>query len=83
HPPGGQAKAQLVASYLKGGGRLVADKGLSNLDVVVVAGRDFRGVAERPGTGPAPSTITAAPTASTSAPAPAPTPAGGPAQPAC
>ncbi len=79
YPSGFQAKAQLVLSYLKGGGRLVADKGLSNPDVVVVLGRDFKGVAERPGAAPAPSTTTAAPPA----PAPAPTPAGAPAQPAC
>jgi LCP family protein required for cell wall assembly len=84
---GAQVKAQLVLSYLKGGGRLVADKGLSNPDVVVVLGRDFTGVAERPGTAPASSTTTANPPTSTSGPAPAPatapTPAGAPAQPAC
>jgi LCP family protein required for cell wall assembly len=83
YPPGAQARAQLVLSYLKGGGSLVVDKGLSNPDVVVVLGRDYKGVAERPGTAPAPSTTTASPPASTSAPPPAPTPAGIPAQPAC
>jgi LCP family protein required for cell wall assembly len=83
YPPGAQARAQLVVSYLKGGGRLVADKELSNPVVVVVLGRDFKGVAERPGAAPAPSTTAATPPASTSTPAPAPTPAGAPAQPAC
>ena len=78
-----QAKAQLVSSYLKGGGRAVADKTLSNLDVVVVVGRDYKGVAERPGAAPAAPTTTATPPASMPAPAPAPTPAGAPAQPAC
>lgn len=83
YAPGAEAKAQLVASYLKGAGRPVADKSLSNLDVVVVLGRDFKGVAQRPGAGPASSTTTAATPASTSVPAPVPTPAGAPAQPAC
>jgi LCP family protein required for cell wall assembly len=83
HAPGGSARAQLVLSYLKGGGRLVADRTLSGSDVVVILGRDYKGVAERPGSAPAPSSTTAAPPASTSAPAPAPTPAGAPAEPAC
>ncbi|MGH9036322.1 MAG: hypothetical protein ACRD0O_11210, partial [Acidimicrobiia bacterium] len=66
---------------LKGRGRLVADKGLPNPDVVVVIGRDYNGVTERPGVAPASSSTTATP--STSPAAPAPTPAGAPAQPAC
>ena len=82
HPPGGEARASLVLSYLKGGGRLVADKTLSGSEVVVIVGRDFKGVAQRPGSAPAPST-TAAPPASHASPGKAPTPAGAPAQPAC
>jgi LCP family protein required for cell wall assembly len=85
HPPGAQARGQLVLSYLKGGGRLVADKALSGSDVVVVLGRDYKGVTERPDVAPAPSTTTAtsAPSTAGTAPAPAPTPAGAPAEPAC
>jgi LCP family protein required for cell wall assembly len=85
HPPGGQARAQLVLSYLKGGGRLVADKALSGSDVVVILGRDFKGVAERQGTVAAPSTTTAPAPATTAGTTPttAPTPAGAPAEPAC
>jgi LCP family protein required for cell wall assembly len=86
HPPDGQARAQLVLSYLKGGGRLVVDKTLSGPDVAVVLGRDYKGVAERRGaTAAAPTTAATAPasTAASTAPAPAPTPAGAPAEPAC
>jgi LCP family protein required for cell wall assembly len=83
YAPGARAKAQLVAGYLKGAGRTVADKSLANLDVVVVLGRDYKGVADRPGAAPPASTTTAAPSPSTAVPAPAPTPAGAPAQPAC
>jgi LCP family protein required for cell wall assembly len=90
HLPRSQAKAELVARYLKGAGRLVADPDLGNLDVVLVLGRDFKGVSERPapgGSGPAPRATTAPPpaTAATTPAAPArpPTPSGAPAQPAC
>ena len=90
YAPRAQAKAELIARYLKGVGRLVADPGVGNLDVVLVVGRDFKGVASAPGpvrAAPGPTTTTAAPPASTTAPpastAPGPTPSGAPAQPAC
>jgi polyisoprenyl-teichoic acid--peptidoglycan teichoic acid transferase len=88
YEPRSRAKAELVARYLKGVGRLVADPGLRNLDVVVIAGADFKGVASRP-TGAAPGGVAPAATStSTTAPASAaaagpPTPSGAPPQPAC
>ena len=84
------AKADLVARYLKGAARLVADPQLRDVDVVVIAGADFKGVASRPsGAAPggvaAPATTTT--TATTAPPAPAsagqPTPSGAPARPTC
>lgn len=86
--PRSQAKAGLVARYLKGVGRLIPDSGLGNLDVVVVVGQDFKGITDRPGSArPAPgpgSTTTAPPPTTTASPAAIPpTPSGAPAQPAC
>jgi hypothetical protein len=69
-----QAKAELLARYLGGVGRFVADPALRNLDVVLVAGADFKGVTERPGparSGPAtPTTTTTVTTTATTAPTP-------------
>jgi hypothetical protein len=84
------AKAELVARYLKGAARLVADPQLRDVDVVVIAGADFKGVASRPsgaapGGAAAPATSTT--TATTAPPPPAsagqPTPSGAPARPTC
>ena len=87
YEPRARAKAELVARYLKGVGRLVADPGLRNLDVVVIAGADFKGVAPRP-SGAAAGGVDAPASTSTSttappAPAVPPSPSGAPAQPAC
>jgi polyisoprenyl-teichoic acid--peptidoglycan teichoic acid transferase len=86
-----RAKAELVARYLKGPARLVADSHLRDVDVVVIAGADFKGVAPRPSGAP-PGGVAAPPptstsTATTAPPAPAsagqPTPSGAPARPTC
>jgi LCP family protein required for cell wall assembly len=50
--PGDEAKAALVAAYVKGGADLVADSSLSS-DVVLVVGRSFSGVADTPTAAPA------------------------------
>ena len=69
--PGALAKAQVVASYLGGVGKLVALSGpAANAQVVVVIGRDFDGVVV-PGSHPTPSSTT---TSSTIAPNPGSTP---------
>ncbi|HLJ08979.1 MAG TPA: LCP family protein, partial [Acidimicrobiia bacterium] len=83
--PAGQAKAALLARYLGGAGKLVADPTVRGTDVVLVVGSDWKGVTPPAAPGPAPA---AAPTtaAATTAAGPAtsgPSPAGGPAQPAC
>lgn len=49
YPKGAEAKARLVLSYLHGAGELMLDTALKEEAVVVVTGRDFRGVADRPG----------------------------------
>jgi polyisoprenyl-teichoic acid--peptidoglycan teichoic acid transferase len=76
-----QAKAELLARYLKGVGRLVADPGLRDVDVVLVAGANFKGVAAPTATSTSTTTATTAPPAP--APTAPPTPSGAPAQPAC
>ena len=87
YEPRSRAKAELVARHLKGVGRLVADPGLRNLDVVIIAGTDFKGVAPRPAGaapgGPAAPAATTGTTARAPAPAAPPAPSGAPAQPAC
>ncbi len=88
--PAAQAKAALLARYLGGVGKLVADPTVRGTDVVLVVGSDWKGVMPPPAAGQAPaagqssSTQPAAPT-TTIGPAKsgAPAPAGGPAQPAC
>jgi LCP family protein required for cell wall assembly len=87
YAPRAQPKAALLARYVKGGARLVADSGMSNVDVVLIAGKDFSGITSQPAgapSGPAGeggATTTAAPPPS--APAVAPAPSGAAAQPAC
>ena len=71
YPPAARAKAELVARYLKGAGRLVADPTVRNLDVVLILGPDFKGVTSPgplPDSASAPSTTTTG-RASTSKPA--------------
>jgi LCP family protein required for cell wall assembly len=86
-----RAKAELVVRYLKGAARLVADPRLRDVDVVVIAGANFNGIASRP-VGAAPGGVAAPPTTSTSTtttapPSPAsagqPAPSGAPARPTC
>lgn len=90
YSPASGAKARYLARYMKGIGRLVPDAGLgANLDVVLVVGQDFTGIAERPG--PAKKPPAPALTTRTSPPpaAPDPEPAdpaaanGAPAEPDC
>jgi LCP family protein required for cell wall assembly len=88
--PNAQPKAALLARYLGGVGKLVADNTIRGTDLVLVIGADWKGVTVPPGAGqaaaPAPTTATTAPTTTTakgSAPSTAPAPAGGPAQPRC
>jgi hypothetical protein len=86
--PGAQPKAALLARYLGGVGKLVADSTIRGTDLVLVIGADWKGVTVPAGAGQAaaPTTATTAPTTTTakgSAPTTAPAPAGGPAQPAC
>ena len=85
--PAAQPKAALLARYLGGVGKLVADPGLRGADIVLVVGADWKGVtppAAAPGPSSAPTPSAAAPTSS-SGPASTGTaaPAGGPAQPSC
>lgn len=44
YAPGGLAKAELVARYLGGVGQLIEDPSVSDVDVVLVIGSDWRGV---------------------------------------
>ena len=87
--PNAQPKAALLARYLGGVGKLVADSTVRGTDLVLVIGADWKGVTVPAGSGQtaaAPTTTTTAPTTTTakgSAPSTAPAPAGGPAQPAC
>jgi LCP family protein required for cell wall assembly len=90
YAPSAQAKAALVARYLGGVGRLVADTTIRGTDLVLVIGADWKGVTPPPSTAgqAAPtSATTAAPTTTTAkAGTPssaAPAPAGGPARPSC
>jgi len=92
---GAQPKAALLARYLGGVGSLVADSTIKGTDLVLVVGRDWKGVsppagaAGQPAAGQTGSGKTAAPAPTTTAPpttaagGAAPKPAGGPAQPAC
>ncbi len=93
YSPVAQAKAALLARYLGGVGKLVADPTIRGTDLVLIVGGDWKGVtppAAAPGQGTAPgqaaapaSTTTAAPPTTASGPGTAPKPAGGPAQPSC
>jgi polyisoprenyl-teichoic acid--peptidoglycan teichoic acid transferase len=73
-------KGRLVQAYLRAGGQLVEDDTLS-VDVVLIAGRDYAGVA-RPVFG---ATTTTRPlvTTTTAPPSPVPVPKGAPPQPQC
>jgi LCP family protein required for cell wall assembly len=89
YPAAAQAKAALLARYLGGVGKLVADPAVKGTDLVLIVGRDWKGVTPPAGSNSADGqaaapTTTAAPTTATGASAPttAPKPAG-PAQPAC
>ncbi|MDQ1518028.1 MAG: hypothetical protein QOE80_3858 [Actinomycetota bacterium] len=84
YSPAAQPKAALLARYLNGVGKLVADPSIKGTDLVLIVGADWQGVTAPAGPGQvaAPSTTTAAPTTATG-PTTAPKPAGGPAQPAC
>jgi LCP family protein required for cell wall assembly len=83
-----QPKAALLARYLGGTGKLVADSTIRGTDLVLVVGTDWKGVTPPAGASgqsaaPAPSTtVTTAPTTTTAKGA-APAPAGGPARPSC
>jgi LCP family protein required for cell wall assembly len=73
---GNEAAAQLVASYVGGGSKLVADDSVSGADVVLVIGTDFEGITEpaapaAPPASGAPASAPAAP-AATSPLAPVP-----------
>jgi LCP family protein required for cell wall assembly len=89
--PNAQPKAALLARYLGGVGKLVADSTVRGADLVLVVGADWKGVTVPAGSGqaaaPGPTTTaTTAPTTTTakgSPPTTTPAPAGGPAQPAC
>ena len=90
YAPGAQAKAALLARYLGGVGKLVADSTIRGTDLVLVVGGDWKGVTPpaSPGGQAAAPVSTTAPAPTTTAttgsgPTTAPKPAGGPAQPAC
>ena len=55
--PGDEAKAQLVASHVVGTPTLVADASLPGTDIVLVLGKDFKGISNTP-TGEPPPTPT-------------------------
>ncbi len=44
YAPANRAKAELVARYLGGVGRLVSDPSLTDADVLIVIGKDWRGI---------------------------------------
>jgi LCP family protein required for cell wall assembly len=69
YPPGGLAKAELVARYLGGVGSLIEDSSVTDVDVVLVIGNDWRGVHGKGKVVEAPSTTstTAGRTSSTTA----------------
>lgn len=73
-------KARLVQAYLRAGAVLEEDRTLS-VDVVLVVGRDFAGVA-RPATGGQAPTTSTVPATTTTQP-PVPIPKGAPPQPQC
>ena len=90
---GAQPKAALLARYLGGAGKLVADSTIRGADIVLVTGTDWKGVTP-PGGAAGQAAAPASTTPTTAAPPPtttakgaasstAPVPAGGPAQPAC
>ncbi|MGH8998111.1 MAG: LCP family protein, partial [Acidimicrobiia bacterium] len=65
HAPGARAKADFLARYLGGAGRLVADPAPGDVDVTLIVGADFAGVSQQPGPArqgarPAPPTTTKA-----------------------
>ena len=89
YPASAQAKAQLLASYLKGGGKLVSDSTVKGTDVVLIVGKDWKGVAPPAGapsgqaaSGSAGATTTTVAPTTTTASGPAPKSAN-PAQAAC
>jgi LCP family protein required for cell wall assembly len=61
--PGVEKAAKLVLSYLGGRGKLVKDAKIADTDVVVVVGRDFKGIVAPPGVTPGATTATTAPPA--------------------
>jgi hypothetical protein len=63
---GQDAAAALVAARLTGGAVLQSDPGLQGVDVVLVIGRDWKGVSEQIETPSSTSTPTSAPSASSS-----------------
>jgi LCP family protein required for cell wall assembly len=56
YAPGALAKAELVARYLGGAGQLIEDPSVSDVDVVIVIGEDWRGVTGKDKEVDAPST---------------------------
>lgn len=67
--PGQEDEARLVASYLTGPARLVADGTVTDADVVLVIGTDFDGVRRRGRTSPGPGSRAATPGPTGAAPA--------------
>jgi hypothetical protein len=67
--PSSKDKATVLRSYLGGVGKLIEDDSVTEVDVDIVLGKDFKGVTTPAGAAPAAS---AAP-----APPPAPPPSGG------
>jgi LCP family protein required for cell wall assembly len=78
YKPGELAQAQLVSQYLGGVGRLIEDPTVTDVDVIVVVGADWRGVHGKGQKATAPSTTsttTAPKTSTTTAKGGAPAPA--------
>jgi LCP family protein required for cell wall assembly len=68
--PGNEAKAELLASAVKGESQLQADSSIQNADVELITGQTYQGISTRPLGG---ATVTTTPTVSTSSPATPPT----------
>jgi polyisoprenyl-teichoic acid--peptidoglycan teichoic acid transferase len=80
YAPGQEAQAELLRSFLVGGAKLTADPSIVGVDVVLVLGKDFKGVAA-PG-GAEASATTAAPAPPTTV-SPVPVPRDAPPAPEC
>jgi hypothetical protein len=78
YKPGGLAQAELVSQYLGGVGKLIEDRTVKDVDVIVVIGADWRGVRGKGQKAAAPSTTTTTGSKSTAKgqTAPAPVSAG-------